>query len=83
MIMDMHGNSADFARHRGELAGKVSAALDRVIERHLGRKPHEGEVESKGVQMVHPNGNVTFCWEKTPLMRLLFGRNKITMEDLI
>lgn len=83
MIMDMNGNTADFARHRDELAGKVSEALDRVIERHLGRKPLEGEIEANGVQMQHPNGNVTFCWEKAPLMRLAFGRGKVTIEELV
>lgn len=83
MIMDMHGNTADFARHKEELAGKVSAKLDTLIERHLGRKPHEGEVEAKGVQMVHPNGNVTFTWDDEPLLKLVFGRGKVTMEELV
>lgn len=82
MIADMNGFGADFARNQTELQQKVSARLDETLEFILGRKPSEGEIEAKGKQMVHPNGNVTFTWDDEPILKLVFGRGKVTILEL-
>lgn len=82
MILDHNGHSASFARDKQELKRTLGDKLDAVIEKHLGRKPMEGEIERKGKQMIHPNGNVTYCWEETPLLKVLFGRSKITILEV-
>lgn len=83
MITDMNGFGADFARNQIELQQKLSLKLDEVIESRLGgRKPAEGEIEAKGKQMVHPDGNVTFTWDDEPILKLVFGRGKVTILEL-
>lgn len=82
MITDMNGFGADFARNQTELRQKLSLKLDETLESLLGRKPSEGEIEAKGKQMVHPNGNVTFTWDDEPILKLVFGRGKVTILEL-
>lgn len=82
MITDMNGFGADFARNQTELGQKVSLKLDETLEARLGRKPSEGEIEAKGKQMQHPNGNVTFTWDDEPILKLVFGRGKVTIFEL-
>jgi hypothetical protein len=82
MITDANGMGADFARDRPELSEKVGLKVIETLESRLGRKPAEGEIEAKGSQMVHPNGNVTFCWEDQAFLRLVFGQGKVTILEV-
>lgn len=82
MILDHMGNTVAFARQREELQKHIDEKILARIEAHLGRSPREGEVEMMGKQLIHPNGNVTLCWDKTPIMKLVFGRGKVTVVEL-